>query len=602
VTAPVPREESSLVTYLRLLGYLRPYIWPQGVLTVLTMLAYSSVETGIPFALKFGGDHVFADGLSAQQRQEGLRLLAGAVLGLAMLRGMLSYVTSYLGSWIGMRVVTDMRNDLTSRLQSLDQAFFNRTRTGQITARVTADCMLVRAAVTDAVKSIFRDTTSLIGLVGAAFVLDWRLAVLALIGFPFAVLPLRMISRRLRRVSRDRQRFVGKLNALLQENVQGSRVVKVFGREHFEATRLKREAERIFRESNRATRVRSFPLTDILAGIGVATVLWVGGQSVLAGSRTQGSFIAFVGAVVLLYDPVKKLVAANYTVQQGLAGAERVFGLIDLEAEVRDPEPAIELDGVRTGIEFDHVDFEYELGRPVLKDVSFRLDRGSMVALVGESGGGKSTIADLIPRLYDVTAGRVLIDGHDVRTVSLQSLRAQMAVVTQVTFLFNDSVRNNIAYGEPDRPLADVIAAAKAANAHHFIEALSRGYETHVGDLGVRLSGGQRQRIAIARAILRDAPILLLDEATSSLDTESEQIVQEALDRLMTNRTTLVVAHRLSTIRRADEILVVVGGRIVERGTHEQLLALGGDYRRLHDRQAGEEPPPIVEAPTVVGT
>jgi subfamily B ATP-binding cassette protein MsbA len=554
------------------------------------MLAYSAVETSIPFALKFGADRVFGDGISADQRSGALTLLATAVLVLAMLRGVLSYVTSYLGGWIGMRVVTDMRNDLTARLQGLDQAFFNRSRAGQITARVTSDCVLVRAAVTDAVKSVFRDTTTLVGLIAAAFYLDWRLATLALVAFPVAVGPLRFISRRLRRVSRERQKSVGKLNAMLQENIQGSRVVKVFGRESFEAARLKEQAEQIFRETNKATRVRSFPLTEILAGVGVASVLWVGGQSVLAGTRSLGSFTAFIGSLVLLYEPVKKLVAANYTVQQGLAGAERVFGIIDRVAEVQDRPGAIDLGGVRSGIEFDHVGFEYEPGRPVLTDVSFRLDKGTVVALVGESGGGKSTIADLIPRLYDVTAGRVLIDGHDVRDLTLRTLRAQMAVVTQLTFLFNDSVRNNIAYGEPDRPLADVIAAAEAANAHRFIEALPKGYDTHVGDLGVRLSGGQRQRIAIARAILRDAPILILDEATSALDTESEQLVQEALERLMANRTTLVVAHRLSTIRRADQILVVVGGRIVERGTHEELLARAGDYRRLHDRQAGEEP------------
>jgi subfamily B ATP-binding cassette protein MsbA len=581
-------------TYLRLLGHVRPYVWPRGVLTVASMLAFSAVETSIPLAVKFGVDRVFAEGLASQESRAGLSLLAGAVLVLAMLRGMLSYASSYLGGWIGMRVVTDMRNDLTSRLQGLDQAFFNRSRAGQITARVTADCVLVRAAVTDAVKSLFKDSTSLIGLTGAAIYLDWRLATLALLTFPIAVGPLRLLSRRLRRVARERQKSVGKLNAMLQENVQGSRVVKVFGRERFEATRLRTQAEQIFRETMRATRVRAFPLTEILAGVGIATVIWVGGVSVLDGYRSVGSFGAFLVSLTLLYEPVKKLVGANYTVQQGLAGAERVFGLVDRQAEVRDRPGAQTLEGVREGIRFEQVGFEYEPGRPVLRDVSFTLEKGTILALVGESGGGKSTIADLIPRLYDVTEGRVLVDGHDVRHLTLASLRAQIAVVTQLTFLFNDSVRNNIAYGEPHRPLEDVVVAARAANAHDFISALPNGYETHVGDLGIRLSGGQRQRIAIARAILRDAPILILDEATSALDTESEQVVQEALERLMTNRTTLVVAHRLSTIRRANQILVVVGGRIVERGTHEALLARGGEYRSLHDRQFGEEPPDAV--------
>jgi ATP-binding cassette, subfamily B, bacterial MsbA len=580
--------------YLRLLNYLRPYVWPRGVVTVVSMLAYSAVETSIPFALKFGADRVFGQGIEDSQRGQALTVLTVALLILTVLRGLLSYATSYLSGWIGMRVVTDMRNELIAHLQHLDQAFFNRSRAGQITARVTADCVLVKAAVTDAVKSLFKDTTTLVGLVGAAIYLDWQLAALALVAIPIAVWPLRLISRRLRRISRDRQQAVGKLNAMLQENVQGSRVVKVFGREDFEAARLKEQAEDIFHRTNRATRVRSFPVTELLAGVGIASVLWVGGHSVLTGTRTLGTFLSFIASVVLLYEPLKKLVAANYTVQQGLAGAERVFGVIDRRPEVADRPGAIVLQGIEVGIEFDHVGFEYEHGRPVLDDVSFRLDRGRIVALVGESGGGKSTIADLIPRLYDVTAGRVLLDAHDVRDLTLASLRGQIAVVTQSTFLFNDSVRSNIAYGQPDRPLDDVVAAARAANAHEFIERLPHGYETHVGDLGVRLSGGQRQRIAIARAILRDAPILILDEATSALDTESEQLVQEALERLMTNRTTLVVAHRLSTIRRADEILVVVGGRIVERGAHETLLARGGEYRQLHDRQFHENPPGVM--------
>jgi subfamily B ATP-binding cassette protein MsbA len=392
--------------------------------------------------------------------------------------------------------------------------------------------------------------------------------------------------------SRKQQEATGRLNSMLHENVQGNRVVKVFGQEGFEAERLRVQDERIFQLFMRASRMRSLPVTEVLAGFAIALIIWYGGTSVIAGTRTQGNFIAFVITLVLLYEPFKKLVRTNYTIQTGLAGAERAFGLLDQRPTVVDRPGVRALPPVRHGIEFHGVSFAYDPGEFVLRDIDLRIPVGHVVALVGMSGGGKSTLADLIPRLYDVTEGRITIDGIDVRDVTLASLRGQMAVVTQFTFLWNDTVRSNIAFGEPDRPQDDVIAAARAANAHDFILALPQGYDTTIGDLGVRLSGGQRQRLAIARAILKNAPILILDEATSALDTESEGLVQDALDRLMMNRTSLVVAHRLSTIRRADLIVVVSHGRIVERGTHEQLLARGGEYRKLYELQFGEGEPP----------
>lgn len=571
-----------MTTYRRVLRYLRPYIWPQGVLAVAFMLGFSALESSVPFLVRFTFDEVFT-----RQRGQMLPLAVFAVVGAALLRGGLSFGSGYLTDWIGQRVITDMRNELTAHLQRLDLAFFNKQRAGQIVSRVTADVILVRGTVTDAIKSIFQDTTTLIGLVGVAIYMDWVLALLAVTLFPVAGLPIRVFSRQLRQNSRRQQEATGRLNGMLHENVQGNRVVKAFGQEHYEEARFHEQDEKIFHLYMRASRLRSLPVTEVLAGAAIAGIIWYGGASVMAGTRTQGSFFGFIITVVLLYEPFKKLVRTNYTIQQGMAGAERVFALLDTKPQVTDRPNATELGGVRQGITLEGVAFEYDPGEPVLQDIDLAIPAGEVVALVGMSGGGKSTLADLIPRFYDVTRGRIAIDGSDIRDLTIASLRAHIAVVTQFTFLFNDTVRANIAYGRTDATNADVEAAARAANAHEFITALPSGYETQIGDLGVRLSGGQRQRLAIARALLKNAPILILDEATSALDTESEGLVQEALERLMANRTTLVVAHRLSTVRRAHRIVVIVRGRIVESGTHEELLAHGREYRKLYELQFG---------------
>ena len=570
--------------YWRLLGYLRPYLWPQGALAIVCMLAFSGVESSIPFLAKFVFDQVFT-----QQHAEALPFAVAGVFAAGIVRGGLDFGADYLTDWIGQRVVTDIRNQLTAHMQRLDLTFFNRQRAGQIVSRVTADVTLVRSTVTDALTSIFQDITRLIGLVCVAVYMDWVLALLALCLFPVAGLPLRYFSKQLRQTSRRQQEGLGRLNALLHENVQGNRVVKAFGQEGYEQRRFQDHNERLFQIFMRASMIRALPITEILAGIAVAGIVWYGGSSVIAGTRTQGALVGFIITIFLLYEPFKKLVRTNYSIQQGLAGAERVFELMDTRPQVVDRPGAKELTGVREAIEFHDVGFAYDPGQPVLRHVDLRVNAGQVVALVGMSGGGKSTLADLIPRFYDVSSGRITVDGRDVRDFSLQSLRAHIAVVTQFTFLFNDSILNNIAYGEASRFSTDEIeAAARAANAHAFIEQLPRGYETHIGDLGVRLSGGQRQRIAIARALLKNAPLLILDEATSALDTESEGLVQEALERLMANRTTLVVAHRLSTVRRADRIVVLVQGEIVESGTHEELLARGAEYRKLYELQFRE--------------
>ena len=566
--------------YVRLLRYLRPYLWPHGVLAVVSMLIFSSLESAIPFIARYTFDQVFT-----QQHREALPLAVIAVCAAGLLRGAFSFASGYFSDWIGQRIVTDLRNELTAHLQALDVAFFNRHRAGQIVSRITADVALVRTTVTDALTSFFQDATRLVGLVGVAIYMDWVLALLSFLLFPIAALPLRYFSTALRQNSRRSQEAIARLNALLHENVQGNRVVKAFGQEGYERRRFAEHDDRIFTLYMRGSVIRSLPITEVLAGIAIAGIIWYGGSSVIAGTRTQGSFIAFVITLFLLYDPFKKLVRTNYTVQQGLAGADRVFAMLDTVPQVADRPGARELQGVGRGIEFHDVGFAYEPGVPVLRHVDLTIPAGKVVALVGMSGGGKSTLADLIPRFYDVTEGRITVDGTDVRDLTLASLRRHIAVVTQFTFLFNDTVRANIAYGAPESSTEEIEAAARAANAHEFIVGLPRGYETGIGDLGVRLSGGQRQRLAIARAILRNAPILILDEATSALDTESEGLVQEALERLMANRTSLVVAHRLSTVRRADRIVVVSRGEIVESGTHDELLATGREYRKLYELQ-----------------
>ena len=570
-------------TYRRLLAYARPYVWPHGVGAVAFMLAYSALESSVPFVVRYTFDQVFSE-----QRSTALSFAVVAVIGLGLLRGALSFGSGYLNDWIGQRVITDLRNALTRHLQTLDLAFFNRQRAGQIVSRVVGDANQVREAVTDAVKSLFQDLTSFVGLCVVAVYMDANLAFLGLLLVPAAYLPTRYFSTQLRLTSRKQYEATGRLTAMMHENVQGNRVIKAFGREDFESGRLQAQDERIFRLVMRASRLRSLPVTEVLAGFAIALIIWYGGSSVIAGTRTQGHFIAFLVTLVLLYEPFKKLVRTNYTIQRGIAAAERTFWVLDQTAEVTDRPDARTLERVGKGIEFHDVTFAYEPGEPVLRQVSLRIPAGQMVALVGMSGGGKSTLADLIPRLYDVTGGRITIDDLDLRDVTLASLRRQIAVVTQFTFLFNDTVRDNIAFGEPDRPHDDIVAAARVANAHAFITALPQGYDTPIGDLGVRLSGGQRQRLAIARAILKNAPILILDEATSALDTESEGLVQEALERLMANRTSVVVAHRLSTIRNADLIVVLSHGRIVERGTHDELMARGGEYRKLYELQFGD--------------
>lgn len=539
----------------------------------------------MPFLVQYVMDDIFT-----RKDQNALFYLPFVIIGVFAFRGLMNFGQSYLTDYIGLRIINDVRNALNRHMQRLSLSFFQRHPTGTLISRMTNDVALMRSALTDSVASLMRDTTSLMALLTVAFIKDWVLATIAFVVFPASILPITRLTKKIKRFTKRGQVTSGNLINFLQESIQGNRIVKAFGMENYEAEKFYGENQRLLRQSLRVSRMRSVvnPAMELLASFGIGGVVWYGGFSVIGGGRTQGEFMAFMAAMFLMYQPFKHLTRTYTTIQQGIVGADRVFEILDEEPAIRDRPNARPAPGFARMIEFYDVSFGY--GRKlVLSNISLKIGVGEMVALVGMSGVGKSTLADLIPRFYDVTSGKISIDGMDIREATLQSLRSQIGIVSQHTFLFNDTVKNNIAYGDPSRDMDHIVAAARAAHAHDFIMAMPQGYDTVVGEMGMKLSGGQRQRLAIARALLKDAPILILDEATSSLDTDSERLVQEALENLIVRRTTLVIAHRLSTIRKATRIVVLVDGSIVEEGSHEELLARPSEYNRLYTLQLLEE-------------
>ena len=510
-------------------------------------------------------------------------LLPLAYLAVAVVKGFATYGQAVLMQKTGLRVITDMQNEMFDRLVDADLGYIQGGATGVLIARFTNDVHLTRDAVVRSVTGLGREVVTVLVLAGVMVHTNWRMALFALLVFPLSVYPILYIGRRVRRISADTQEAVGLQTGFLDEMFKGIRQVQAYGMEARERGRANALFDRVFRLNYKAARTRSraYPVLESLAGAAIALVIGWGGMLVLRGESTVGQFMTFFAAMLLAYQPLRRLANLNSGLQQGLAAAERVFRMIDYRPAITDAPDAPALALREGAVTLTGVTFSYDSGVPALDDVTLEAPAGKTVALVGPSGAGKSTVLNLIPRFHDAQRGVVAIDGQDVRGVSLRSLRAAMALVSQDVTLFNDTVRANIRYGRPDADDAALEAAARAAAADDFIRALPAGYDTVVGEAGVRLSGGQRQRIAIARAMLRDAPILLLDEATSALDTEAERQVHAALARLMQGRTVLVIAHRLSTVTNADRIYVLDGGRVVDQGTHAELLGREGIYRRL---------------------
>ena len=567
--------------YVRLLGYIKPHIG-RLIEAIICIIVAAGANLYLPWIIKDMIDKVLAE-----KDMQMLNVISIGIVVTFFIRGIFYYGQSYLVSFVGQRVIIDVRDVLFKKFQRLPLSYFDRHQTGEIMSYITNDVAALQNALVDRLIELVTESSIFIGSLVMMVLLDWKLSLLTLITVPLVGQAMKIFGRKLKSSGTVIQERLADITATMQESIAAVRVVKSFGREDFEIERFHRQNELNFRAEMKNNQLMSLltPTVEFLAALAVTVIVWFGGYEVVNGVITAGALVAFLTYAVNLANPVKRISRVYGAIQKAMAGADRVFAIMDLPETIANHPDAKELPPVKGEVVFDDVTFAYKEGANALSHVSLAASPGQMVAFVGPSGAGKSTIANLIPRFYDVSSGAIRIDGYDVREVTMESLRRQIGIVPQETMLFSTTVRENIRYGRLDATEEEIVQAAKDANAHDFIMALPEGYDTKIGERGLNLSGGQRQRIAIARAILKDPRILILDEATSALDTESEKIVQAALDRLMVGRTSFVIAHRLSTVFNADQIYVIDGGRIHEHGTHEELLAAGGLYSNLYNIQ-----------------
>ena len=567
--------------YKRLLQYMRPYV-KQLILAIFCIIMAAAANLYLPWIIKDMIDKVLAE-----KDMVMLNIICVGIIVVFLLRGIFFYGQSYLVSFIGQKVIIDVREVMFRKFQRMPMAYFDRHQTGEVMSYITNDVAAIQSALVDQLIEMVTEGSILIGSLVMMIVLDWKLSILTLVIIPLVGQAMKIFGRKIKRNGTVIQERMADITSLLQESVSSIRVVKSFVRENYEIKRFCRHNELNFQAAMKNVQLTSLltPSVEFLAAISVTVIIWFGGYEVVNGEMTAGALVAFLTYAVNLANPVKRLSRVYGNLQRAMAAVDRVFAVIDLKETIADKPDAKELPKVKGHVTFDHVSFEYKKGVPALSDVSLEVKPGQMIAFVGPSGAGKSTIANLIPRFYEVTSGSISIDGFDIRDVTVASLRGQIGIVPQETMLFSTTVRENIRYGRLDATDEEVEQAAKAANADGFIRELPNGYDTKIGERGLNLSGGQRQRMAIARAILKNPQILILDEATSALDTESEKIVQAALDKLMVGRTSFVIAHRLSTIFNADQIYVIDNGHIKEHGTHEELLKMGGLYSYLYNIQ-----------------
>lgn len=570
-----------MTLYLRILSYIKPYMHRLIFAMFCTIMAAAG-NLYIPWIIKDMIDEVLADKNGTM-----LNWIAASIIAIFVVRGLFWYGQNYLMSYVGQSVIIDIRAAVFKKLQRLSVSFYDKNKTGTIMSYVTNDVNALQSAMVENTIEMITEGFILIGSVVAMIYLDWRLTLFTVCTFPVVLWFMEFFGKKIRKTGGRIQECTADITSVLQESVASARVIKSFVREDYEVDRFDVENRANFRANMKNAQLMATltPVVELVAAIGVTMIIWYGGNNVINGTITAGSLVAFLTYAVNISNPIKRLTRVIGNIQKALAAAQRVFMIIDMPEEIAESRDAKQLPEVSGKVEFQNVSFAYDNKGNVITDLSFSVKPGEVIAIVGPSGAGKSTIANLLPRFYDVNKGDIKIDGHSVREVTLDSLREQVGIVPQETMLFNGSVYNNILYGRLDATKEEIEAAAKAANAHDFIMQLTDGYETKLGDRGVNLSGGQRQRIAIARAILKNPRILILDEATSALDTESERVVQEALDRLMVGRTSFVIAHRLSTVKNADKILVLEKGNLVESGTHDELLALDGLYAHLYKIQ-----------------